>query len=173
MFRDLLDFKAWVTIPLARLVFPYECSRCGSETDASIELSGQPGTSVFVVMGLFAGVERVVMLRVPFCADCQRAYRRRRYLWALAGLVAGIGLGLIVAGVMAPAEDYWVGLTSERWRALSLGCCTLLGVAAGYSRAGLLTPVRLRRYSREEQTVEMWFERPEYREEVKKLNGLD
>ncbi len=154
---------------LSSLTFPACCCRCGEPTDDEREFMGVANPGVLGALGQLGGFERTVTIPMPFCADCQRARRRKSVCGVLIGLSIG---GILGAGAAAMASlEGWAvsGEMELAWRAALVIAGLCLGALFGRRRLGQGEPVRLRRYSIQDKTVQIWFENPSYRAEVAEL----
>ena len=159
----------WHTVPLEGLTFPGGCSKCGEDTDTIREIKGDAKASVFGVLGQFAGISEVVTITIPHCTKCQAEQRRRRVKW----MIAGLGVGAVLGGAMAWSMSFDRFDGNQGWQVFYRGAAFFIGVglglAGGWYRGGQRLPVRIRRYSDKEKTLQIWFENPDYRKEFDKL----
>lgn len=165
-------FGLWVVMPLARLLFPNRCCRCGEETKERFAFRGAASTSVLGVVKMFGGVGTTVDVPVPFCTTCQKKRRRRKILGAVAGLFIGIAL---IVTVLLALPEFTSSVVEAGAQPFAIVVVLFVALAlfayAGWIRLGGSEPIRLRRYSVKDKTVEVWFERSDYRKDVERLRN--
>jgi serine/threonine-protein kinase len=144
----------WITVPLAYLRFPPECSRCGVPTSEQMP---------FRVPALTHRLE----LNVPVCSGCRRRYRRRRRIGNLVGLLLGLGgmfavelAVIVILEVWSPGPGPAVDLMMIPILLTPAGAA--LGAYVMGSAISLELPVRLGRYAPRRGIVGLRFLRPEY-----------
>ncbi len=162
---DLFFAGNWRTIPLEGLTFPGGCSQCGKETSEIRRIRGEAKSSVLGVLGQLAAISSTVTVTVPHCTECQSALRRRRAKW----MIVGAALGALLGGAMAWSMSFERLAEDASWQSFYRGAAffvgVALGLAGGWYRGGLRLPVRVRRYSKKDETIQIWFENPDYRKE--------
>lgn len=170
MTTGFFDFKpgGWRTVSLDHLVFPKNCCGCNKPTKSVQTFKGEAKASVIDVMSLFAGVEHSVSLSVPFCDSCRQFLSRKKFRAAVGAMILGATLGILVASIVPlNALEQTAMILARGGIITALG---LLGFFAGYNKSGG-QPLTLRRYSPDDQTVQIWFSNPTYRKEFEKLDS--
>lgn len=174
MARTLTEmlFGEWLTLSVSNLVFPALCCRCGAETTDRFDFRGGARLTPLGAIGLLGGIEKVIEVPVPFCAHCRAARQRRKLIGLALGVILGLSLGLALTSLVPLGA-----LAGQEWelpaRVALVAVAAAVGAAAGWVRLGGREPVRLRRFSAAEGSVELWFERPDYRGKVAALARAD
>src|SRR5262249_1293740 len=139
-------------VQLSRLRFPPICSDCGAPTPNT--LTWPPNTLITVNSDQL----RVPRLPIPLCNACQTSFRRSR----LKGILIGGLTGAIVLQLWLLTER---GIARVQILFDGLFFLWLFG-AIGYAFAARTVPIKVRRYSALDGTVEVRFRSAEYAERV-------
>jgi serine/threonine protein kinase len=138
----------WIIVQLSRLWFPSICSDCGAPTGNTR------------VTWRFA---QVLDLSIPFCRACGTRFRRRRQIgtFVVVSLVEAILLALLclLTGGGVPFKLVLIG---QFWLNVLFLPLFIVFVYALATRTVL--PVKVRRYSALDGTIEVRFRRTEYAE---------
>jgi hypothetical protein len=162
----------WSLLPIRRVRFPRECCRCGRPTNDLGEFVGDARFTVGTALGQLVALRRSVTIPVPFCGACQRARRRTKIRGAVVGALAAAGL-VVALLWLVPLGELAEGFDLALLVGGLLVLAGILGAQAGWLRLGGRDPVRLRRWSAPDGTVQAWFERPAFRDRVRELNAGD
>jgi hypothetical protein len=161
-------FGTWTTMPLDRLRFPAKCCRCGTKTERAFSFRGESTFSPTSMARQLTGLATTVDVPVPFCEPCQARRRHRKLVGALIGLGGGLSFGG-AAMWLFPLAEHFDASTARALQIIIVLAISVLGAYAGWLRLGGMDPVKIRRYSEKEGTLQAWFEQAEYRADVETI----